>query len=140
MPKRGGVPVMTAPAETVPPQKRSGSEKRQRGAPVSVRLSADERAAIKVKAAEAGLSIGSYLRFAGLGDAGIRARRAPTVNAALLAQAVAALNKVGSNLNQIAHVLNAGRAAGAAEAVQTLHETRAAVLQILALTGRKDAA
>lgn len=127
-------------AAVSPPSGRSGSEKRQRGAPVSVRLSDAERAAVKAKAAAAGLSMGSYLRLAGLGDVGMRARRAPTVNAELLAQAVAALNKVGSNLNQVAHTLNAGRAAGSAEALQTLQETRAAVLQILALTGRKDAA
>lgn len=118
-------------------QNRSGSEKRQRDAIVPVRCSSDEREALRFRAATAGLSVGSYLRLAGLGDAGIRAKRAPTLNAVLLAQAVAALNKAGSNLNQIAHHLNAGHVAGSAETVQTLHETRAAVLQIIALTGRK---
>ena len=118
-------------------QNRSGSEKRQRGAPVSIRFLDDERAEAQAKAAEAGMSLASYGRAAMLGDPGIRAKRAPTLNAVLLAQAVAALNKAGSNLHQIAHHLNAGHAAGSAETVQTLHETRAAVLQIIALTGRK---
>lgn len=120
--------------------RRSGSEKRRRSAPISVRVLDDERAVLRSKATEAGLSLASYLRFAGLGTAGVRARRAPTVNAAVLAQAIAALNKAGSNLNQIARALNAGRAPGSAEALQTLYETRAAVLQIIALTGRKDVA
>lgn len=132
-----GTPKPEAGADLAP--HRSGSEKRQRGAPVSVRLSDEERAIVKAKAAAAGLSVGSYLRLAGLGDAGQRAKRAPVVNAELLAQAVAALNKVGSNLNQIAHILNAGKAAGASEAVTTLHETRAAVRQIAALTGKEAA-
>lgn len=121
-------------------QNRSGSEKRRRGAPVSIRFLDDERAEAQAKAAEAGMSLASYGRAAMLGDPGIRAKRAPTVNAVLLAQAVAALNKAGSNLNQIAHHLNAGHAAGSAVTVQTLHETRAAVLQIIALTGRKGEA
>jgi hypothetical protein len=118
-------------------QNRSGSEKRQRVSAVRVRLLPSERAVVEDKAAEAGMSMASYVRAAMLGDPGIRAKRAPTLNAVLLAQAVAALNKAGSNLNQIAHHLNAGHAAGSAETVQTLHETRAAVLQIIALTGRK---
>lgn len=132
-----GTPKPEAGADLAP--RRSGSEKRQRGAPVSVRLSDEERAEVKRRATAAGLSVGSYLRLAGLDAAGIRARRAPTVNAELLAQAVAALNKVGSNLNQIAHILNAGKAAGATEAVMTLHETRAVVRQIAALTGKEAA-
>jgi hypothetical protein len=128
------------PKQPTPSQRRSGSEKRQRAAVVPVRCLPEEREALKAKAAAAGLSLSSYLRFAGLGDPGIRARRAPTVNAQALAQAVAALNKVGSNLNQIAHALNAGQAAGSADAIRALQATRDAVLQILALTGRKDAA
>ncbi len=125
-----------------PAPRRSGSQKRARGFKLQIALDAAERATAQAKAAQAGLSLSSFGRAALLdGDPGIRARRAPTVNAELLAQAIAALNKVGSNLNQIAHILNAGKAAGATEAVMTLHETRAVVRQIMALTaGHKEAA
>jgi hypothetical protein len=118
--------------------RRSGSEKRQRGAPVSVRFLPDERARVDAKSRAAGLSLASYARASMLGDAGPRAKRAPTVNAELLAYAIAALNKVGANLNQIAHALNAGHAAGAKESAATLAQVRAAVRQILVATGRTD--
>lgn len=119
--------------------RRSGSQKRARTKSWQIAMTDAEEAKALSNAAAAGLSRSSYGRTALLGDPGIRARRAPTVNAELLAQAIAALNKVGSNLNQVAHVLNAARAAGAAEATTTLHETRAVVRHIAALIG-KDAA
>lgn len=124
---------------TAPGQRRSGSEKRQRGAPVSLRFLDDERAIAKARAREAGLSLAAYGRAAMLGDAGIRARRAPTVNAVLLAQAIAALNKTGSNLNQIARVLNAGHAAGSAETLRALDELRAVLALFREATGRRGA-
>lgn len=118
--------------------RRSGSEKRQRAAPVSVRLSPGERAAVEVKAREAGLSVGSFARASMLGEAGPRARRSPPINAELLAHAVAQLNKAGSNLNQIAHILNAGQAMGGAAIGAAIAEVRAAVARIIEATGRGD--
>jgi hypothetical protein len=132
---------MTVPAKTATPApRRSGSEKRQRGAPVSVRFLDDERAIAKAKAAEAGLSLASYLRAAGLGDPGIRAQRAPTVNVEVMARATAALNKVGSNLNQVAHALNSARALAAGEAEAALAEVREILALFREAAGRKDAA
>ncbi len=120
-------------------RKRSGSEKRQRGkGAILVRLLPDERAAIETKASVAGLSLGSFLRASGLGNPGPRARRSPPINAEGLAHAVAALNKAGSNLNQIAKTLNSAQAVGSREAVEALNETRAAVGRILELVGRTD--
>jgi hypothetical protein len=43
-----------------------------------------------------------------------------------------------SNLNQIARILNAGQAIGSREAVDALRDTRAAVVQILDIVGRRD--
>ena len=60
----------------------------------------------------------SYGRASLLGKPGPRARRSPTLNAELLAHAVAQLNKVGSNLNQIARVLNAWPVRGRARSVE----------------------
>jgi hypothetical protein len=105
---------------------------------VSIRLLPDELAAIAERARAAGLSFASYLRACALGSAGPRARRSPPINAELLAHAVAALNKVGSNLNQIARALNAGQAVGAHESVAALADTRSAVLRILEIVGRAN--
>jgi hypothetical protein len=119
--------------------KRSGSEKRQRGVPVSVRFLPDERATVEAKAREVGLSLAGFLRACGLGTAGPRARRSPPVNAEALGRATAVLNKVGSNLNQIARVLNAGGSGVTArEYNATLADVRVALTGILEIVGRKE--
>jgi hypothetical protein len=83
--------------------------------------------------------LASYLRTCAIGHPGPRARRSPSIEIEALAQAVAGLNKVGSNLNQIAKVLNAsGSVSLAHSAFATLSETRAAVIQILDIVGRRD--
>ena len=128
-----------APVHIPPPlsPRTSGSEKRQRRG-YSIRLLPDEHAAIVGKARAAGMSFASYMRACALGDAGPRARRSPTLNAELLAYAVAALNKIGSNLNQIARILNAAQAVGATECTAVLAEVRTAVARILEIVGRAD--
>jgi hypothetical protein len=128
-----------APVHAPPPlsPRTSGSEKRQRRG-YSIRLLPDEHAAIVGKARAAGMSFASYMRACALGDAGPRSRRSPTLNAELLAYAVAALNKIGSNLNQIARILNAAQAVGATECKAVLVEVRAAVARILEIVGRAD--
>ena len=59
-------------------------------------------------ASASGLSVGAYFRAAALKSAGVRARPRPSVDRELLARANADLNRVGNNLNQIAHALNSG--------------------------------
>lgn len=131
---------MMANDNTQPPRyKRSGSERRQRGVPVSVRFLPDERATVEDRAREVGLSLASFLRACGLGTPGPRARRSPPVNAEALGRATAALNKVGSNLNQVAYRLNAGdRSLTQHECFAALAEVRAALARILEILGRKD--
>jgi hypothetical protein len=55
------------------------------------------------------LSVASYLRASALGEAGPRARRAPTIEKQALGDAIAELNKIGSNINQIARAANIGK-------------------------------
>ena len=130
---------MTTDASPQPTARRSGSENRQRCVPVSVRFLPDERAELEEKAREAGLALASYLRACGLGTPGPRARRSPPVNAEALARATAALNKAGSNLNQIAHVLNAGGAiVMARDYLSTLAVVREAAAAIREIVRRKD--
>ncbi len=107
---QAGHVLSETPAHAPPPlsPRSSGSEKRQRRG-YSIRLLPDEHAAIEQKARAAGMSFASFIRACTLGDAGPRARRSPTVNAELFGQAVSALNKAASNLNQIAARLNAAR-------------------------------
>jgi hypothetical protein len=88
---------------------RSGSEKRQRGHVARIRLDDAEQVKLEELADASGLSIGAYLRACGLKSAGVRAKRRPSVDRELLARANADLNRVGNNINQIAHALNSGR-------------------------------
>jgi hypothetical protein len=117
---------------------RSGSQKRQRVKSLQIALTPEEFTVACERAAAAGLSPSSYGRTLLLGAPGPRARRSPPLNAELLAHAVAQLNKAGSNLNQIARILNAGQAVGSREAIDALKDTRAAVVQILDIVGRRD--
>jgi hypothetical protein len=132
---------MSASPNPQPPlSKRSGSEnrKRDKGA-VLVRLLPDERTAVEEKAREAGLSLASFLRACGLGTPGPRARRSPPVNAEALARATAALSRIGNNINQIAHVLNAGGATVTTrECFAALAEAREAAAAIREIVGRRD--
>ena len=88
---------------------RSGSEKRRRLRLAQIRLDDAEQAKLEERASASGLSTGAYLRAAALGGAGVRAKPRASVDRQLLARANADLNRVGNNINQIAHALNAGR-------------------------------
>lgn len=86
----------------------SGSQKRQRMKGVRAAVTEAEYDALQERARNAGLSTAAYLRACALGDKGPRAKPAPPVNRALLGLTLAELKRVGNNLNQIAHHLNAG--------------------------------
>lgn len=89
-------------------RKKDASQNRQRIIKFSVSWTPEERAELDRRAAEAGLSVAAFIRAAALGDAGIRARRRPIVDAVELAKTHAELRRIGNNLNQIAHALNIG--------------------------------
>jgi hypothetical protein len=128
---------MTANDNSLPVARRSGSQKRQRTRNIPVPVDPAEFVIIDDKARTAGMSRASFARAAMLGSAGPRAQRVPPVNAEALALATVALNKVGSNLNQMAKVLNAGGASLTAnECFAALAEVRTAVARILELVGR----
>lgn len=115
------------------------SEKRQRIWKTDTRWDHAEYSALTEKAQDTGLSRNAYIRAAVLGTPGPRAQRRPPVNAEQLARATAALNKAGSNLNQIAHGLNAGGfSLTTQECFAALSETRPAAAAIREIVGRKD--
>ena len=86
------------------------------------------------------MSTAGYLRACALdGSPGPRAQRAPHVNAEALAHATAALNRIGSLLNQCTRALNAGGAHMLArEYLAVLMKVRAALDRILEIVGRKE--
>ena len=117
---------------------RSGSQKRQRKRPLQIPLTEAEWDVLMQKVEPTGLSPASYGRASVLGTPGPRARRRPPADTVALAKATAELNKVGNNLNQIAHVLNAGGALGmAGQYSSTLAIVREAAAAIREAVGRK---
>ena len=122
------------PVEGGKKKKHGGSNKRQRNNQYVVRCTRDEFNAIAAKATNAGLKGASYLRAAGLGDAGPRAQRRPTVEKELLIRALALHGRYGNNMNQIAHSGNAGNPVDLPElrrALKQWGEIRDALLEAL---------
>lgn len=120
-------------------KKRTGphSETRERKKRKTIRFLDDEYAAVEAKAEASGLSFGAYLRACVLGDAGPRAQRSPSIDRELAAQAIAELNKAGSNLNQIAHAVNMQKWPGTSHVTEACDVVKAAALQILRAYGYK---
>lgn len=96
----------TSTTPTAKPEKRKRSERRQRGARINVRVTVEELEEIEARAQAAGLTAGGFLRAAGLGGKTPRTLPRAPIERDLLAKAVAELNRVGNNLNQIARALN----------------------------------
>jgi hypothetical protein len=126
-------------ASLTPAAKRSsGSESRVRVHKVDTRWDGIEHASLAAAAQTAGLTKGGYIRALVLGCPGPRSQRAPSINAQALAQATAALNKVASNLNQVARVLNSGGATVTTrECFSAISEVRLALASILNAVGRE---
>jgi|SRR5579862_842973 len=114
----------------------SGSDKRQRGEAVTVRLTKDERATLDALASRSGMAAGAFMRAAAFGDAGPRAQRRPPVDHVALRQLLGECGRVGNNLNQIARALNAGGSIDVPElraALAAYLDIRAAILHALAM-------
>lgn len=82
----------------------------RRPSPLSIRLTAEERAALEARAA--GLPLGAYIKSAALGDAAplVRQSRAPIRDAQALSRVLALLGRshLSSNLNQLAKAAHMG--------------------------------
>lgn len=118
-------------------EKKSRSENRKRPHSVTVRFDEKEFPDLESRAGEAGLSKAAYLRSCALGDAGPRARRSPTVERRLAAQAIAELNKAGSNLNQIARAVNMAAFPAAKDIKEAAEAVKLAARQIIKAFGHK---
>ncbi len=123
-----------------------GSEKRQRSVIIQSRVGTAEKAAVQAKADATGISISELIRYAVLNYRPPPSRidrQAVNLLLAELAKNRAEVGKAGSNLNQIAYHLNAGRpgdimdgSIGSAladygQAIRTFEELRLVCLQAL---------
>lgn len=97
--------------EPSPPQK---SETRKRSFQVLVRFTPDEWKKLDARCEHTRLSRAAFLRRSALGSAGPRSKRSPSFDHLQLEKLTGALQdaalsntRIGTNLNQIAHQLNA---------------------------------
>jgi hypothetical protein len=114
----------------------SGSDKRQRGETVTVRLTKDERDTLDALASRSGLAAGAFMRAAAFGEAGPRAQRRPPIDHVALRQILGQWGRIGNNLNQIAKHLNAGGPVNIPELKEALAghpDIRFAILRALAM-------
>ena len=113
---------------------RHGTEKRQRSATVTIRLTPAELSELQIRAERRGLSSASYCREALIGTAGRRAQRRHPANVDELRRLLGAVGKVGANVNQIAAAANRGRAPDGDEILSAaidIREMRSAIMQAL---------
>ena len=114
---------------------RSGSKKRQRTKTIRAACTPDEYAAITARATAAGLSAGGYLRACALGRRTPRTKKRAPVDQELLSRAIAELNRIGNNINQLAHHANLGHPVEAALLEPALQAYKAALNTLLKACG-----
>ena len=116
---------------------RSGTETRQRGKLLQIRLTSAELSEIEAQAEAAELTAASYARSVLLSAPAPRARRRPSVQTQEVGRLLGELGKVGSNLNQIAHAVNAGQPVGSNAIAAAIEDVRAMRDDCLIALGRK---
>jgi len=117
------------------PGRKPKPESEKVGAPILVRATPAERRAIKRRASAAGRSLSRYLVAVGMRDG----QPAGPEEREQLGRLLFELHKVGTNLNQLAHTMNAARLSGRdtttedeiASAVSEVRATVAAVRERL---------
>lgn len=130
----------TPPREVSPGILRK-SDKRQRTETLFARVTPEEKSAFVARADRAGMASAAFMRALALGDAGPRARRRRPVEHQALVQALAALNRVGNNLNQIARNTNRGMDIDVPQlrdALHQYHQVIAAIYEALGMEPARD--
>jgi hypothetical protein len=115
---------------------RSGSQKRRLTDQIKVACTPEQKAKVQAIASKRGHSASALCLNTLLGTPLTPAVRSPTANAKAIALVLGQLGKIGSNINQIAYHLNAGRPGDRMEgtieeALRDLMEMRLACLQCL---------
>ena len=86
----------------------STSEKRIRKKVLPTRWTDSEYETLTRRAEQVGLSRAGYIRLKAIGEEGPRTQRVPRHGTADLARLLAAVNKIGGNVNQVARAINQG--------------------------------
>ena len=123
------------------PGTRRKSDKRQRTETLFARVTPEEKSAFVARADRAGMASAAFMRALALGDAGPRARRRRPVEHQALVQALATLNRVGNNLNQIARNTNRGMDIDVPQlrdALHQYHQVIAAIYEALGMEPARD--
>jgi hypothetical protein len=119
---------------------RSGSETRQKGLHISVRVTAAEHADIAEAANKAGVSMGGYVRDRVLvAPPTTRARHRPSIEVSAITRLQSELNKVGGNIHQLLKRVNFGETPLSDEiraAFTGYRETNVAILETLRAYGK----
>ena len=115
---------------------RSGSEKRSRKHQLSVRFNDAEHTELVRRADAVGITVPAYLRMQAVDATPPRASRKPSVNTQQVAQLLAQIGKIGSNVNQIAHQMNAGGRVSLQSVDQAMREVTAMRDQCMQALGR----
>jgi Bacterial mobilisation protein (MobC) len=115
--------------------RRSGSEKRQRTHILTMRFNAEEAATVRRIAVTRGQSVSALLRSALL-HSRVRPSR---IDVKALSRLSGQLGKIGSNINQIAYHLNAGRPGDRVEGslLETLRDLRDLRIVVLQALGKE---
>lgn len=133
---------MTNAEDTAGTGKRYGKRKLADGGRhrfVAVRCSDAEYARLTAAAAQAGLSVGAWLRSLAIGSAGPRARRQSRAGQAELARVLGLIGNYGSNLNQLARVANtSGELPTEAALIEIAEHVRAMRDEVMKALGRGD--
>ena len=128
----------TPPREPSPGTRRK-SDKRQRTETLFARVTPEEKSAFIARADRAGMASAAFMRALALGDAGPRARRRRPVEHQALVQALATLNRVGNNLNQIARNTNRGMDIDVPQLRDALHQYHQVIAAIYDALGMEPA-
>ena len=121
------------------PGTRRKSDKRQRTETLFARVTPEEKSAFVARADRAGMASAAFMRALALGDAGPRARRRRPVEHQALVQALATLNRVGNNLNQIARNTNRGMDIDVPQLRDALHQYHQVIAVIYEALGMEPA-
>ena len=88
--------------------KRAKRHEPKRSVMTTLRLTEDERASMEANAARAGMALSDFIRCQALDGKVVQQVAVEQDTAVLPPQLYYELNKIGVNINQIAHVMNAG--------------------------------
>ncbi len=113
------------PSDKPKKKKSSGSEKRQRNCIIKVRAKPEERAEMRANAADAGLSLSSFIRSATTIRQRTRAVRRPSPDTKLMAQLMAQVGRIGGNLAQFLKRANRGEIVDRNDLAAAIREARA---------------